>query len=228
MFKKVFDFFITTEVYSDVETYYEPTLAGNIAVFLIAALIFFAMAMFSGSKRKIQTKQLVFSAMAITLAVVTSLIKTPSLPYGGSITMFSMFFICLVGYLYGTRVGILTGIAYGLLNLILGPTVIHPIQLLLDYPIAFGFLGLAGVFTKSKYGILFGYILGVLGRYVCHVLAGAIFFGMYAPEGMNTFVYSFGYNALYIVPEAIITILILSIPPVRSALHEVKKLAIEN
>jgi thiamine transporter len=228
MFQKVLEFFTTKEVYSEVEVYYTPTLAGNIALFLIVVVLFIAMAAFSKTQKKNQVKQLAFSAMAVTLAVVTSFIKFASLPYGGSITLFSMLFICLIGYLYGAKAGILAGIAYGFLNLILGPTILHPIQLLLDYPIAFGSLGLAGVFSNSKYGILKGYILGVFGRYVCHVLTGYIFFHMYAPEGMNAMLYSLGYNATYIVPEAIATVLILLIPAVQNGLREVKTMTVQN
>ncbi|MDF2542660.1 MAG: putative rane protein [Herbinix sp.] len=228
MFQKVLDFLTTKEVYSEVETYYYPTLAGNIVLFLLIAALFVALAAFAGSKKKMRVKQLAFSAMAVTLAVVTSFIKFADLPYGGSITLFSMFFICLIGYLYGPRAGIMTGIAYGFLELILDPTIMHPIQMLLDYPIAFGFLGLAGVFSKSKYGIMKGYVLGVFGRYVCHVITGYLFFYMYAPAGTNPMVYSLGYNATYIVPEAIATIALLFIPVVHAAFLEVKKMAIEN
>ena len=52
------------------------------------------------------TKQLVFCAISIALAFVTSYIKFARLPFGGSITLFSMFFICFAGYLYGAKVGI--------------------------------------------------------------------------------------------------------------------------
>lgn len=225
MFQKVLEFLTTKEVYSETEVYYTPTLAGNIALFLVIALLFVVMAAFAGGKKKLQVKQLAFSAMAVTLAVVTSFIKFAKLPYGGSITLFSMFFICLIGYLYGTKVGILTGIAYGFINLILDPTILHPVQMLLDYPIAFGCLGLAGMFSGSKFGIVKGYLLGVIGRYVCHVLTGCIFFYMYAPEGMNVLVYSIGYNATYIVPEAIATVILLVIPVVQNGLKEVKRLA---
>ncbi len=228
MFQKVLEFLATKEVYSEVETYYTPTLAGNIVLFLIIVLLFLAMAAFTSSKKKFEVKQLSFSAMAVTLGVVTSFIKFAKLPYGGSITFFSMLFICLIGYLYGTKAGVLTGIAYGFLNLILEPTILHPVQMLLDFPIAFGCLGLAGAFSHSKFGILKGYVLGVFGRYVCHVLTGYIFFNMYAPEGMNTMIYSLGYNATYIVPEAIATILILFLPTVQNGLKEVKRMAVEN
>jgi thiamine transporter len=228
MFQKVLDFLTTKEVYSEVETYYTPTLAGNIVLFLIIVLLFIAMAAFTGSQKKFDVKQLAFSAMAVTLAVVTSFIKFAQLPYGGSITLFSMFFICLIGYLYGTKAGILTGIAFGFMQLILGPTILHPVQLLLDYPIAFGCLGLTGVFSNAKFGILKGYLLGVLGRYICHVLTGYIFFRMYAPEGMQPMIYSLGYNATYIVPEMLATIVLLLIPAVQNGLKEVKRMTVES
>ena len=152
MFQRVLDFLFTKEVYSEVETYYTPTLAANILFFMLIAVLLIAMAVFSGAREKLEVKQLTFSAMAVTLAVITSFIKFAHLPFGGSITLFSMFFICLIGYMYGTRVGIMTGIAYGLLQLIIDPMVIHPIQLLLDYPLAFGFLGMTGVFSESRNG----------------------------------------------------------------------------
>lgn len=222
MFQRMFDLLVFIE-----DGAYYPTTAGNVALFIVIALLFVGMAAFSGGVKRVKTKQLVFSAMALTLAVVTSIFHLPSLPNGGSITLFRMFFICLIGYMYGTRAGVLTGIAYGFLDLILGPYVIHPIQLLLDYPIAFGSLGLAGVFSKSKYGIIKGYLLGVAGRYICHVLSGAIYFSEYAGE-QNPWIYSLGYNASYIVPEAVAAIAILCIPAVQKALLEIKRSAVEQ
>lgn len=225
MFQKIFDFFVVT-VNDSGYISYAPTTAGNIALAAVIALLFGAMLIFSGSKKKINAKQLAFSAVAMTLTFVTSIYTLVELPFGGSITLFRMFFICLIGYLYGPKVGVLTGVAYGFLDLLLKPYVVHPVQLFLDYPIAFGCLGLSGIFSKSKYGILKGYILGVFGRYVCHVITGVIFFYMYAGT-QNPLVYSLGYNATYIVPEAVATVVLLFIPAIRNALAEVKRMAIE-
>ena len=177
--------------------------------------------------KKIQTKQLVFSSVAMALAVVTSFIQFAKMPFGGSATLFSMFFICFIGYLYGTKIGLLTGVAYGFLQLIIDPSVYHPIQLLLDYPVAFGCLGLAGVFSKSKYGLIKGYILGTFGRYVVHAISGYVFFSQWTPENTSPIVYAITYNATYILPEAIITIIILLIPAFANGLKEVKRMANE-
>ena len=89
-----------------------------------------------------KTKQIVFSAAAIALAtVISTVIKLPSLPNGGSVTLFSMLIVCMVGYWYGPATGLIAATAYGILQFIVGPYVIHPAQVLLDYPLAFGALG---------------------------------------------------------------------------------------
>lgn len=224
MFQKVFDFLINTDKSDGIS--YSPTVAGNIALVVIIILIFIAMMVITGQGKKLQAKQLAFAAVAVALAVVTSIFKPITFPFGGSITLFRMFFICLIGYFYGPKIGILTGISYGLLDLMLEPYVVHPVQLFLDYPIAFGCLGFSGFFTKSKFGIIKGYAISVIGRYLCHVLSGIIFFAAYAGK-QNVIVYSLVYNASYIAPEAAITILILFVPVVRNAIMQVKRMAVE-
>ncbi len=202
-----------------------------IAVFVILVLAIF---LIRGNKKQtdvksksMNTKQLVFCSIAMALAVVTSFIKIASLPFGGSITLFSMLFITLIGYFYGAKVGITTGVAYGILNLILGPYIYAPLQVLLDYPLAFGALGLSGFFKNKKGGLIIGYIVGVVGRYICHVISGYVFFAEFAPEGMNPFIYTVTYNMTYIVPEMIATIILLAIPAVRKALERVQKQALK-
>lgn len=224
MFQNVFDLLVTKS--SEDGSYY-PTMAGNFVLLAVIVILFVAMLILGGQKKKMKAKQIAFSAVAMTLAMVTSIYTMYELPFGGSITLFRMFFICLIGYLYGTRTGIITGMAYGLLDFVLKPYAVTLIQPILDYPVAFGCLGLAGVFANSKYGIIKGYILGVAGRYLCHVITGVLFFSEYAGS-QNPILYSLTYNASYIVPEAVVTIAILFIPAVRQALGEVKRMALEN
>ena len=218
------------QVVSDGETTYSFTTAGYtlFIVLLLAALLTACFFTNRDNKQKFSTRQLVFSSVAIALAFVTSNIKLLHLPFGGSITLFSMFFICFIGYLYGLRSGLTAGIAYGLLQMLIDPYVVSVPQLLTDYILAFGALGLAGIFANSKYGIIKGYLMGIFGRFVFAVLSGVIFFGMYAPDGMNQLVYSIAYNGLYIGVEGGATLIILAIPAVRSALGRVKVMANEE
>ncbi len=197
-------------------------LAGILVVLLLIAAT-------AGGRKKsgtMDTKKLVFCSVAIALATVTSFIKFASLPFGGSVTLFSMLFVTLTGYFYGVKTGIITGAAYGMLQLILGPYIYVPVQVLLDYPLAFGALGLSGFFCSRKHGLVTGYILGVAGRYIFHVISGYVFFAEYAPEGLNPLLYTLIYNMTYILPEMVLTVLLLSIPSVSRAIAQVKKQAI--
>lgn len=212
--------------YSAEDYEYILTPAGYIALTVILAAVLLSILAFGRKKdMRTNTKQLVFCAVAMALAMITSYIKFGSLPFGGSITLFSMFFISFVGYLYGPSVGITTGLAYGILQLITEPYIYHPLQVLLDYPLAFGMLGLAGFFCAKKHGLVTGYVVGVFGRYLCHVLSGYIFFADYAPEGMNPLLYTLGYNATYLVPELAATVVILFVPAVIKGLGRVKAMA---
>lgn len=212
------------------EDVFQLTTAGIITVVvLIVALI--AITLFIRSRKEskpLSTKQLVFSAAAMALGIVTSMIKFFDLPMGGSITLFSMLFIVLIGYWYGPTVGIMTAVAYGLLQFVIEPVFYSVPQMIVDYPLAFGALGLSGFFQNSKHGLIKGYILGVLGRYVFAFLSGLLFFAAYAEgSGMSAPVYSLAYNGFYLIPEAIVTLIIIAIPAVDKALKHVKKMACE-
>lgn len=210
------------------ETTYVPTTLGNIClVILILALLGIAMCFIRGRSKKLTVKQLAFCAVSIALGTVLSYIKVFSFPTGGSITLLSMLIICLPGYWFGVGAGIMTGVAYGVLQMLIDPYILFPMQLVMDYLLAFGALGLAGLFARRKGGLIPGYIIGVLGRYIFAVLSGWIFFGMYAWEGWNPLLYSVVYNGIYIFAEAIVTIVILLLPPVKKAMEIVKKQAIE-
>ena len=199
-----------------------------VAAVILAVLVLIAGLLLSkrGERKKMSAKQLAFCAVALALAMVTSMIKIFRFPFGGSVTLFSMLFICLIGYFYGPGTGILTAVAYGVLQFILGPYIYTPIQVVVDYPLAFGALGLAGFFWKSKNGLLKGYIIGVVGRWVFSVISGWVFFGEYAWDGWAALPYSLCYNGAYIFAEAIITIILISIPPVKKAVNYVKNMAL--
>ena len=214
---------------SNVEGELLLTQAGKIATAVILAALLAAAVILAvkrgGKKKNMGTKQLVFCAMAMALATVTSMMKVFSFPFGGSVTLCSMLFISLIGYIYGPGTGILTGLAYGVLQFLIEPYIYSPMQVLVDYPLAFGALGLSGFLANAKFGLVKGYLLGVVGRYIFAVISGWIFFGEYAWEGWNALPYSLAYNACYIFAEAAVTVIILMIPAVSMALARVKVMA---
>ena len=210
------------------ETTYVPTTLGNVMlVIVIAALLALAMFFVKKHSQKLTVKQLAFCAMAIALGTILSNLKLYSFPWGGSITLLSMLIICLPGYWFGLGAGILTGVAYGVLQLLIDPYVLYPMQLVVDYLLAFGALGLSGLFANSKNSLIKGYLTGVVGRYVFAVISGWIFFGAYAWEGWNPVAYSLVYNGIYIFAEAAITLIVLAIPAVHKAFARVKQMTIE-
>lgn len=173
-------------------------------------------------KSSFSARRLCFSAALIALAFVTSLIKLIDMPMGGSVTLCSMLFICIIGYFYGPKIGLAGSVAYGILQFITNPYFVTIPQVLCDYLFAFGVLGISGFFWKKKYGLLKGYIFGAFGRFVFSFLSGWIFFGTYAPETMGAPLYSFLYNGAYLGAEIAITIVIILLPPVRKAIDRIK------
>lgn len=210
-------------------TTYNLTGLGYGALVALMLLLLILACYITGGKTKFKTKHLVFSAAAMALAMITSFLKLFEAPMGGSVTLFSMLFICCIGYWYGLRTGIMTGVAYGLLQLISDPYIISLPQMITDYLLAFGALGLSGIFCNKKNGLIKGYIVGVLGRYLFAFLSGLIFFGMYAEgTGMSAPVYSLAYNGSYLGCEAAITLIVLAIPAVNKAFAQVKQMAVAD
>lgn len=222
--------FVTEIIDQEWGNYFELTGAGYgilIAVMVLFLLVGCLLSNVNG-KKKFSTKALVFSAMAMALGMVTSMIKLIDMPMGGSVTPCSMLFICLIGYMFGLRTGIFTAVAYGFLQLVVDPYIISIPQMLTDYIFAFGALGISGIFYNKKQGLIKGYLLGVLGRYFFTFLSGMIFFGSYASSyNMSAPIYSLVYNGSYLGLEALITVVILFLPPVGKGIQRVKDMVTE-
>jgi len=158
------------------------------------------------NKLRFSTKIIAETAVFVSLATVLSYIKIFSLPQGGSVTAASMVPILWLALRRGPKVGLFAATLYGVVQLAAGPYIVHPAQVLLDYPIAFGLLGVAGFFQKRPY---IGVTLGIIGRFVAHFISGIIFWAIYAPEGMSPAVYSAAYNGGYLLVELVISIYVI-------------------
>ncbi len=200
----------------------------GIAIFL---LICIAAAIMS-SKDKGDSRRAVrlsVSAISIALAFITSYIQLFKLPWGGSVTLFSMFFVCFVGYLYGPSTGLTAAFAFGILQFLQsgGSYILSIPQVLFDYILAFAALGIAGFFYKAKNGLIIGYIAGCFGRGVFASIAGYLYWMDYMPESFPkklAFLYPIAYNYSYILIEMALTLVLLAIPSVRKS---IKRIAFE-
>ena len=207
--------------YDKLQGFFESTTGQIISVAVL--VILFAGVLLSGKKQKTNTKTMVVSALLVGLSIVLTRITIYSLPQGGSVSLFGMLPIVICAYFFGTRRAVMCGMCVGMIDLIFKPYVIHPIQLLLDYPLAFGAIGFAGlIFMAKKDGLIPAYLFGVLCRYICAVISGVVFFGAYAPEGFSALTWSLWYNVLYLAIEAAGTVILLLIPSVRYSLKRIK------
>ncbi len=177
-------------------------------------------------------KQLVFSAVSLALAYALSFVKIIHMPWGGSVTLFSMFFVTLIGYWYGPKIGLVSGFAYGILQFLQGGTgyIVSILQLCLDYFVAFGALGLSGFFSKKKHGMITGYLVAIIVRAAIHSIGGYIFWMEYMPDNFPktlAIVYPICYNYSYILLEGILTVVVLCLPSVKSCFARLKAIATE-
>jgi thiamine transporter len=158
--------------------------------------------------QRLNTALLAELSVAIALAAVLSVfkIKLPHLIYGGSVSLHTIP-VAVIALRHGVRAGVLTGTAYGFVNFIMTPNFYHPIQVVLDYPVAFGVLGIAGLAAgraSTWHAVLAVTAAGAL-RLAVHVLSGIVYFSHYAPAGTPVWTYSLLYNSSYMVPETLIT-----------------------
>jgi thiamine transporter len=202
------------------QAFFQSTI-GQIAVVAVI-LILFTGILISGKGKKVDTSALVTSAILVALALALNQIVLFRMPQGGSVTAFSMLPIVLCAQFFGLRRGLMAGMCVGLIDLIFNPYVIHPVQMILDYPLAYGALAFAALIPAKKAGIIPSYLVGVLGRYACAVMSGIIFFGQYAPEGFNAITWSLWYNLTYLAAEGGLTIAVLLIPGFRKGIYRLK------
>jgi thiamine transporter len=157
------------------------------------------------------TKILAEGTIFIALTVILKDVLPPiyHLPQGGSVSAAGMVPLLWFSLRRGLRSGLEASTVYGLVHMALpGSYIVDPVQALLDYPIAFGALGLVGMFRKYP---LLGVGVGITGRFLAHCASGVWFFSTYAPVGMNPVLYSAVYNGGYLIIELIISVIIMYI-----------------
>lgn len=178
----------------------------------LGGLVLLLLALLRMRRVELTTRMMANIGVMLALATVLKMFRLYHLPQGGSVTLGSMIPILLLAIFYGPEVGFLAGFLYGIITLILDPYVLHPVQVLFDYPLPFVALGLAG-FWRERY--LVGTALAIFGRFMFHFLSGVIFFASYAPAGMSPYWYSLIVNGSFLGVEGAICLVLLAILPVR-------------
>ena len=184
------------------------------AVVIMALLV--AVYILGGKKDVNNTRALVYGAVAVALSFALSYARLFKLPQGGSVTFASLLPLMIYCMMFGTRRGLLVCLVYGTLQALQDPYIIHPMQFLLDYPLAFGLIGVSGIFVEKNLfknkivGFVLGALLAVGLRYACHVCSGVFAFADYFywdSELMSKYdsaaVYSLAYNSFALVDMAI-------------------------
>lgn len=167
-------------------------------------------------KEKIELRLMTEIGLAVALVVILDLLKLWRAPQGGSVTL-ALVPLIVVAFRHGLPAGIMAGGIAGIVKLFLGPYIVHPLQAILDYPLAFLLVGLAGLFysgfqktqNKKYFYLAAGVFLGFFARFISHFISGLVFFGHYAPEGTPVVVYSLTYNLSFIIPEALLTFVVV-------------------
>ena len=159
----------------------------------------------------------VFSALALIFDLLANVVSFSLWPQGGSVSI-SMVPVFLMAYRWGVKGGLTTGMLLGLLQIISGTAyIMHPIQGLLDYIVAYTVVGFAGIAfryakdnkakrnMKTSGVVLLGILLGSTLRFFAHFVAGMVFFGSGAAQGQSVVLFSLFYNLSYMLPSVIVS-----------------------
>lgn len=203
-------------------------LGTGLYTFMVLALLVFmaAVMVISGRKNPWTPRDIAFAAMCVSMSFILSCIKLFTMPQGGTITPASVLPMMIYIVAFGPAHGLAVGCAYGLLQLFQGAYVIHPMQLLVDYPMAFGALALGGfvnyIKMPERLKLPVAVVLGCIGRYIMAVLSGVIFFAEYAGE-QGAMVYSLVYNISYLGPDCLVCALVACIPGFGRLINTLRK-----
>lgn len=168
-----------------------------------------------------KTRIMTGCAVLIAIGTVLSYIKVFELPNGGAVTAASMLPFMIISFKYGLKWGVLSAFVNSLLQMVLGGiypppagTVLSFIgMILLDYILAYTSLGIACVFRKpfknKLFGLSFSVFMACMLRFLCSFLSGILLWGAYAPDNVPVWIYSLGYNLSYMLPETIISVVVL-------------------
>lgn len=190
------------------------------AALCLFALFFLLVVLLKIKQVRLSVSMAASSGLMLAMAVILTAFPFYRMPNGGSVTLGGMLPLFFISFAYGPEVGMLAGFAYSLMNLVMAPYILHPVQVLFDYPLPFMALGLAGCFPRHH---MAGITAAVAVRLFFHFLSGVVFFGSYAPAGTSIYLYSFVTNLTYLLPNLVICLVFYRLLPVERFLSLMKR-----
>ncbi len=190
------------------------------AALCLFALFFLLVALLKIKQVRLSVSMAASSGLMLAMAVILTAFPFYRMPNGGSVTLGGMLPLFFISFAYGPEVGMLAGFAYSLMNLVMAPYILHPVQVLFDYPLPFMALGLAGCFPRHH---MAGITAAVAVRLFFHFLSGVVFFGSYAPAVTSIYLYSFVTNLTYLLPNLVICLVFYRLLPVERFLSLMKR-----
>lgn len=183
-------------------------------IIILISIVLFILYVLDIKRNRINTKSMVLVGLTCAISYVLYMIPFIKYPQGGGVTLLSFMPVMLLSILCGRQSGLTAGLIFGLLKVLNGAFIVHPAQFLLDFIFATMALGLAGTFGNNKKSkIVLGCLLAVTISVAISVLSGVVYFGQYAPPGMNLLIYSLIYNVSSAGVEGLIVTIVISILP---------------
>lgn len=199
------------EIFTSLPQNFSEILKNPISILTLIAFAMIILLLIKAKNIKFDAKMITTIGITLALTTILDLLKIYHFPQGGGVTLASMVPIIILSYIYGPLVGMLAGFLFGILSLFFNPYILHPIQVLFDYPLPYLSIGIAGFFPKKR---RLGASIAIFTRYMFHFISGVVFFGSFAPEGMSAWIYSLSVNGSLGLAEGIICIVVLSLLPI--------------
>lgn len=188
----------------------DPMPIGVVLSVCALGVVLFALIAFA-HRLKFSARSLAYAAICISMSFTLGRFGMFQMPFGGKVTYCSLLPLVLYAYCFGGANGIFACGIYGVLDLLAGGTYVNPIQILLDYILAYALIGLAGFLRDTKPSFIWGCLVGAIGRYACVVVSGVVYWGMYIQEPFtNVWAYSLVYN-LYVFVDIALVAIVLSL-----------------
>lgn len=201
----------------------EYSLMGPSGLILVASVILMLLYLRELKNTKLDLRTMMVTSVFVAISFILYNIQFIKYPQGGGVSLLSMLPIMVLSILYGRGIGLTGGMLLGLLKLLNGFFIVHPAQFMLDYVLSTMALGLACMFGyENRFKLFAGCFIAMALSVSVNIISGVVYFGQYAPEGMNVFLYSFLYNVTSAGVEGILSCIVIVLLPMAN-LHKALK-----